>query len=85
VPLVHHAVHAARPGVIFAEAAPMVPPHRAAVIIPVAPATTLLALQEAGVPRMVMRAQQPGELMKARLLRIIEARIERLAGFGDAL
>jgi len=78
-------MHAACPAVILAETPPMVPPHRAALVISVAPAMTLLAFHKARVPRMVMRPQQPGELLKARLLRIVEARIERLAGLSDVL
>src|SRR5580693_4429302 len=84
LPFVHHAVHAAVPTIILAEMAPMVSPHRAAVIMPVAPAMPLRAFQVAYAP-MMMRAQQPRELLKPRLLRVVQAGIERLAGLGDVL
>src|ERR1700732_2303449 len=58
LPFVHHAVHAALPTVILAEMAPMVSPHPAAIVMPVAPAMPLRAFQVAHAPIM-MRAQQP--------------------------
>src|SRR5262249_32179782 len=85
LPFVHHAVHAALPAVILAEVAPMVLPHRATVIMPFPPAVALRAFQVAHAPMMMMRTQQRREPVKPRLLRIIKARIKRLAGLGDAL
>ena len=87
LPLVHHALHATPPAAVLVKIPPMVPQCRAAAIMILlisTPARALLAFEVTRVPVM-MRAQQPREFLKPRLLRITEACIKWLAGVGDAL
>src|SRR6202034_1118949 len=68
--------------VVLAEP-PMVEfPKAVAAVAAVAP--TLTAFLDAGI-QVMMRPQDARELLEPRLLRVVEARVQRLAGIGDAL